>query len=73
MSISMSMSSYSVYLELLYEDLLASAGITLPPCTTSDNNAGSSSSSATTDGNADEEGGYCQGYNLMMTSQVRYF
>ena len=27
-----SLGSYSVYLELLYQDLLASAGLTLPPC-----------------------------------------
>lgn len=75
------MPSYSVYLELVYEDLLASAGITLPPCS-SDSRSSSSSSSGGTAGlggngngngnGADEDDGacYCQGYNLVMTSQV---
>ena len=88
------MPSYSVYLELVYEDLLASADVTLPPCsdssTGSNSGSGSSSSSSSSSGfrgsgsdsgktdtassingsNEDEGIGYCQGYNLVMTSQV---
>ena len=83
------MPSYSVYLELVYEDLLASAGVTLPPCSDSStgSNSGSGSSSSGFRGgssnsgktdtasngngsNEDEGIGYCQGYNLVMTSQV---
>ena len=61
-----------MYLELVYQDLLASAGITLPPCNSGSSSSGSSGSGKTGIGGTSdsEEGCYCQGYNLLMTSQV---
>ena len=69
-----------MYLELVYEDLLASAGVTLPPCSSDSTSSSTSSSgirgSSASDSTNDNEGDaivYCQGYNLVMTSQVHNY